>query len=866
MKHSYVYYACTVVLASATSAVLAQQPDQSAPPLGAAPATAAPQVLYPTNTGQSAPLIFTGHVLGSERTHKLPQAEVQRIRQEAATAPVSVPEGVQPTNGGKARPVAFTGHHLSSGADSPGGILYAPSEDDSPAFRAALAACTGGVVDYYDARVGTPSAALLSTYDCVLTWADFAYADPALFGDHLAAYVDAGGKAILGQWCYQSDQSHWLEGLIMTSAYCPVTVDSSYNSGAYAGDGADCVHLGPPSVTAYDTSFLDNCTLVSGAQSDGTFDDGGTPRISVAWRNDRRVYYSAGNTGTFYGTGDWAELTCNICECVRSGGGLLYAPTDPDNPAFRLAVAQLLGVPVDYFDARVATPTLALLSNYDCVLTWVDFAYADNVAFGDVLADYVDNRGRVILGQWCLQSDQVYWLEGRIMTPAYCPITATSTSYGSGAYNGDGIDCVHIGVAAYDTSYLDVVTALAAGATTDGTFDYSGNPPAVIWRHDRRVYYSAGNTGGTLGSGEWDKLTANMCSLHCVCASAGAPLAQLDAPPELGDGCACDIVNLTGTASDPDATLDSYTLEYREVGSGSWTVIGTGSTDVVGGLLGTWDTTALPQGYYLVRLTVTNICGYSSSAVRSVFVDQVYDTLSWAYPGPGSVVAGNVCFTGTVFESWCGSEYTVSYRAGGVGAWLPVDPGTPVYSGTVVNSSFASWNTTGLGLADGSYQLRVVASNDCGHTQSATRFVTLDNTAPTATIAAPTSCAVEDGLVDITGTAFDTNIDSWTLQYTGGSSHGWTTLASGTTNIVGGLLYTWDVSALPDCAYTLRLLVSDDAVVNCGPFRHQTEYLTSILVGPGFVLPGDLNCDGLVNAFDIDPFVHCLTTGDCDCP
>ena len=29
---------------------------------------------------------------------------------------------------------------------------------------------------------------------------------------------------------------------------------------------------------------------------------------------------------------------------------------------------------------------------------------------------------------------------------------------------------------------------------------------------------------------------------------------------------------------------------------------------------------------------------------------------------------------------------------------------------------------------------------------------------------------------------------------------------------------------------------------------------------------GDVNCDGAVSTLDIDPFVTCLTTGDCDCP
>ncbi len=53
--------------------------------------------------------------------------------------------------------------------------------------------------------------------------------------------------------------------------------------------------------------------------------------------------------------------------------GLLYAPTENDNPTFRDALEAILGVDVDYFDARVATPTLGELMQYQTVLTWVNW-------------------------------------------------------------------------------------------------------------------------------------------------------------------------------------------------------------------------------------------------------------------------------------------------------------------------------------------------------------------------------------------------------------------------------------------------------------------------------------------------------------
>ncbi|MCP3973382.1 MAG: hypothetical protein GY720_02685, partial [bacterium] len=74
----------------------------------------------------------------------------------------------------------------------------------------------------------------------------------------------------------------------------------------------------------------------------------------------------------------------------RGGGAILYAPTEADNPTFRADVAALGGGACDYYDPRVSTPTLAELQAYSCVFTWVNYAYADAIGMGDVLADYLE--------------------------------------------------------------------------------------------------------------------------------------------------------------------------------------------------------------------------------------------------------------------------------------------------------------------------------------------------------------------------------------------------------------------------------------------------------------------------------------------
>jgi hypothetical protein len=100
---------------------------------------------------------------------------------------------------------------------APVNILYAPSEADDPAYRSAIAAITGGTVDYFDGVNGTPSVALMQNYDCVYTWANFAYQDNVTFGNNLATFVDGGGRAVLGAFCtFTSGNS--MGGAIMTAA------------------------------------------------------------------------------------------------------------------------------------------------------------------------------------------------------------------------------------------------------------------------------------------------------------------------------------------------------------------------------------------------------------------------------------------------------------------------------------------------------------------------------------------------------------------------------------------------------------------------------------------------------------------------
>lgn len=224
----------------------------------------------------------------------------------ATTLAAGVSAGVTNTGMGSVGP---QGHHvLSQQQLLQSGVLYAPSEDDDPVFRAAIAAITGGAVDYFDARAGTPDLATLQGYHCVYTWANAAFADNVLFGDRLANFVDGGGSVVLGAFSAYTS-GNYLSGAIMGPGYSPVTGGMNhFSTSAYAGDGTTAIHAG---VAAYDSYFRDILTLQGSGLQDGSYVDG---EIAHAYRPDFRVIYSNGlGVEGLQGTGDWPLLIANAC-------------------------------------------------------------------------------------------------------------------------------------------------------------------------------------------------------------------------------------------------------------------------------------------------------------------------------------------------------------------------------------------------------------------------------------------------------------------------------------------------------------------------------------------------------------------------
>ena len=228
---------------------------------------------------------------------------------DAAAADASARNVGQP-----ATPV-FAGHELTPNSGGPR-ILYAPSESDDPTYRNVIAERIGGACDYFDARFDTPPAALLVQYDCVHTWSNYPYSDPALFGDRLADYVDAGGKVILGAFA-ASPAGNSLAGRIVdpVAGYTPVTSLGSHE-GMSAWDGLcreDCVW---DEVAGLYATHRQTLTLVDTANGVicGQYLDG---EVAVAYIANRRVYVVNGAGGLPVYTDHWmAWVVANACACA----------------------------------------------------------------------------------------------------------------------------------------------------------------------------------------------------------------------------------------------------------------------------------------------------------------------------------------------------------------------------------------------------------------------------------------------------------------------------------------------------------------------------------------------------------------------
>lgn len=206
------------------------------------------------------------------------------------------------------------------------------------------------------------------------------------------------------------------------------------------------------------------------------------------------------------------------------GGGFLglYAPSEADDAAWRANLGAATGGTWNYFDPRAATPTLDFLMDYDCVHVWANYAFLDRDAYGNVLADFVDAGGVVVMGAFTVYTSGNS-LGGRVVTAAYCPVVGGSNHFSFSTYRGDGTSCITQDVASFGATYRDFLSTQGDGVA-NGTFADGEIAVAHNSDFEPRVVYANGSGGAPIdGSGpEWNEVVGNACT----CTGGGVPVEE----------------------------------------------------------------------------------------------------------------------------------------------------------------------------------------------------------------------------------------------------------------------------------------------------------------------------------------------------
>ncbi len=112
---------------------------------------------------------------------------------------------------------------------------------------------------------------------------------------------------------------------------------------------------------------------------------------------------------------------------------------------------------VETHDLSTSLPSLSDLQDYEAVLVYTNTSLSDPVEMGDVLADYVDSGGRVVVAPGANHDGQ-FGLQGRFLTEDYAPLgfgPTTSSPLTLGTITVEGHPLLH-GVSSFDGGSFNI--------------------------------------------------------------------------------------------------------------------------------------------------------------------------------------------------------------------------------------------------------------------------------------------------------------------------------------------------------------------------------------------------------------------------
>ena len=232
---------------------------------------------------------------------------------------------------------------------------------------------------------------------------------------------------------------------------------------------------------------------------------------------------------------------------------------------------------------------------------------------------------------------------------------------------------------------------------------------------------------------------------------------------------------MSSDSADATSGVANATFQRSPAGAGTWTTIGAADTTSPYGV--TWDTTALTQGNYDLRVVTTDNAGNSfTSPTRTVFVDSIAPTVAITFPADAQRLQRDHLGCGLRQHAsavphptprrapWRASTFTIKrnsdnrYWNGTAGTTTTQWSSTTAIPLTPTGTT--SWNRalTTASLPNGvTYTVVATATDGVGLTGTDTSVFDYDTTNPTGSITAPAlSANVRGNAVTVSSNSADT--------------------------------------------------------------------------------------------------------------
>ncbi|MCB1037352.1 MAG: hypothetical protein KDD47_26210, partial [Acidobacteria bacterium] len=214
----------------------------------------------------------------------------------------------------------------------------------------------------------------------------------------------------------------------------------------------------------------------------------------------------------------------------------------------------------------------------------------------------------------------------------------------------------------------------------------------------------------------------------------------------------------------------------------------------------------LPDGTYtaVVRAALAANPGVTQEETLTVVLDRTPPHVDITSPATG-FITGNSAVTGTI-EDLHLTQYSVE---------ITDTPQAPVWTELASGTTSRTDVTFALldDLEEGDYALRVMAEDEGEIRVEQILPFTVDNTPPAVALTAPVSGSIVGavgGPVALEGTIEEDHLESFTVEFGAGSAPtDWTAIVTGTEIPATNALGNWDVSAVADGLYTVRLSAVD---------------------------------------------------------